>query len=227
MAFSYRCGRYIIINNNINTAIFLELIHPEDREEAFKRHQQELESESDYYINAYRFKTAAGDFKHFEVHGFKVWDTDRSTVKLVGNLIDVDDKFRLTQMQDKYRYHLKTLLDNTFVRSILLDNDWTIKGLDGKTVRLFSEKLGYNPIRKKSNFKDMLSDHDRLKFNIIERVINKGEEYRKEIHLELFEKDRTHYDGLFKPILDYSNQIDGYVFYLFDLSDQIRSSNEN
>jgi hypothetical protein len=88
------------------------------------------------------------------------------------------------------------------------------------TADLFTKRLGFNPVLKKSNFKDILSSHDRLKFNIIERVLDKGQEYRNKVHLDIFEEDRTYYDALFKPILDYSNEIDGYVFYFFDLTDE-------
>ncbi len=205
---------------------FLEFIHPEDREEAYKQHEREIATENVYYVNAYRFKSPMGDYKHFEVHGFKVFDAKENPVKLVGNLIDVEDKYRLTQMQDKHRYHIKTLLDNTFVRSIMLDKNWTVIGLDGLTADLFSQRLGYNPILKKVNFKEILSGHDRLKFSIIEGVLVKGKEYRKEVFLDLFEQERTYYDGLFRPILDYSNQIDGYVFYFFDLTDQVKIQEE-
>jgi signal transduction histidine kinase/PAS domain-containing protein len=201
---------------------FRDFIHPEDRDEASKQHDREIATENVYYVNAYRMKSFTGEYKHFEVHGFKVFDSANKPVKLVGNLIDVEDKYRLNHMEDKHRYHMKTLLDNTFVRSIMLDKDWTIIGLDGVTTQLFAKRLGYNPILKKANFKDTLTSHDRLKFNIIERVMDKGKVYRNKVYLDLFESDRTYYDGLFKPILDYSNKIDGYVFYFFDLTDEVK-----
>jgi PAS domain-containing protein/signal transduction histidine kinase len=204
---------------------FRKLIYHEDRAAAYARHMQELSTESLYYVNAYRINISRGAPKHFEVHGFKVFEDGRP-IKLVGNLIDVEDKYRLNQLQDKHRYHLKTLLDNTFVRSILLDSDWKIIGLDGLTKELFSDRLGYNPILKKVNFKDILSPHDRLKFNIIERALDKKEEYRNQIYLDLFKSARTYYDALFRPVLDYSKKVDGYVFYFFDLTHQVRAQEE-
>jgi|GEM_PF-6960599 len=214
------------IPDSLTEQEFRQFIHPEDRDEAFRQHQRELEKEGAYYINAYRMKSFNGKYKHFEVHGFKVFNTQNVPIKLVGNLIDVDDKYRLNQMQDKHRYYMKTLLDNTFVRSIMLDKDWTIIGLDRVTADLFTKRLGYHPVLKKSNFKEILSSHDRLKFNIIKRVLDEGKEYRREVHLELFESDRTFYDALFKPILDYSNEVDGYVFYFFDLTDRLKIQDE-
>jgi PAS domain-containing protein len=208
------------IPDDLTQEQFFQHVHPEDREEAFKQHQRELDTQDVYYINAYRMKSLNGKYKHFEVHGFKVFNSQNKPVKLVGNLIDVDDKYRLNQLQDKHKYYMKTLLDNTFVRSIMLDKELTMIGLDGMTADLFTKRLGFNPVLKKSNFKDILSSHDRLKFNIIERVLDKGQEYRNKVHLDIFEEDRTYYDALFKPILDYSNEIDGYVFYFFDLTDE-------
>lgn len=205
---------------------FRNFIHPEDRDEAYLQHERELRSESAYYINAYRLMSQNGNFKHFEVYGFKTFDADGKPVKLVGNLIDVEDKYRLTHMQDRHRYHLKTLLDNAFVRSIMIDSSWNLIGMDAKTLKLFKNKLGHNPVSRKDSFKDLLSSHDLLKFQIIDRVISTGREYRKEIFLEMFEDDRTYYDALFKPILNYSNQVDGYVFYFFDLTDQAKTQQE-
>ncbi len=205
----------------ITNAEFLKYIHPEDRDEAMLQHERELKTESAYYLNAYRFKASRMDsFKHFEVYGFKVFNSKGQPIKLVGNLIDVEDKYRLNRLTDKHRYHVKTLLDNAFVRSIMLDKDWNLVGMDADTLSLFKERLGYNPVHKNENFKDLLSSHDLLKFQIIERVMNDGRQYRNEVFLELFENNRTYYDALFKPILDYSNEIDGYVFYFFDLTDQ-------
>ncbi len=200
---------------------FLDYIHPEDRDEAVVQHYRELDTDSAYYINAYRFKSyETNEYKHFEVYGFKVFDNKGTPKKLVGNLIDVEDKYRLNQMTDKHRYYIKTLLDNAFVRSIMLDKNWNLLGMDASTTSIFLDRLGYNPVLKGDNFKQLLSPHDKLKFQIIERVMNEGREYRNEVYLEIFENNRVFYDALFKPILNYSNQVDGYVFYFFDLTDQ-------
>ncbi|WP_194850562.1 PAS domain-containing sensor histidine kinase [Nonlabens antarcticus] len=208
--------------NKLSQEEFINHLHPEDRKESQLQHNREIATSDVFYINAFRVQSQNDTFRHFEVHGFKVFDSNGDPIKLVANLIDVEDKYRLTKMQDKHRYHMKTLLENTFVRSILLDKEGVITGLDGNTRSLLQEKLGYNPILKKVLFKEILSDHDLLKFNIIERVLNQGQEYRKEVYLDLFDENRNCYEGLFKPILDYSNRIDGFVFYLFDLTDQVR-----
>ncbi|BAO56682.1 PAS domain-containing sensor histidine kinase [Nonlabens marinus] len=211
---------------DLNNEQFLNSIHPEDRDEAYQQHIREINTGDVYYVNAYRMKAFNQPYKHYEVHGFKVFNSQNKPIKLVGNFIDVDDKYRLNKLQDKHRYHIKTLLDNTFVRSIMLDKDWNIIGLDGMTAKLFKERLGVPPVFKKINFRDILSSHDQLKFNIIERVLDKGLEFRKEMHLELFEEGRTYYDALFKPILDYSRDIDGYVFYFFDLTEHLKVEEE-
>lgn len=200
---------------------FRDHIHPEDKDEAYLQHKREITSDSAYYVNTYRIRASNQTHKHFEVQGFKVFNAKGVPIKLVGNLIDVEDKYRLTYMQDKHRYHIKTLLDNSFIRSIMLDAHWNLLGMDGETLKLFEAKLDRNPVIRKENFKKLLSGHDTLKFQIIERVLNDGREYRNQVLLDLFEDNKTYYDALFKPILNYSNEIDGYVFYFFDLTDQL------
>jgi len=143
---------------------FLAYIHPEDKEEAFLQHKREIETDSVYYVNAYRFKSHESNaYKHFEVHGFKVFDSKGVPVKLVGNLIEVEDKYRLTHMQDKHRYYIKTLLDNAFVRSIMLDKHWNILGMDADTLRIFKDRLDYNPV-----IKNRITLYDRWACKIIE-----------------------------------------------------------
>jgi len=121
---------------------------------------------------------------------------------------------------------MKTLMDNTFVRSIMLDADWNVLGMDAATSAIFQEKFNFDPVLRRKNFKSLLSQHDELKFQIIERVISAGREYRNEVFLEMFEEDQTYYDALFKPILNYSKEVDGYVFYFFDLTGQITAKQQ-
>ncbi|SCX95729.1 Signal transduction histidine kinase [Nonlabens sp. Hel1_33_55] len=204
----------------------MEHLHPDDREAAQHQHDREINDDGEFYFNAFRMRNTLDAYRHYEIHGFKVFNNHDEPVKLVGNLIDVEDKYRLSEMEDKHRYHLNTMLDNAFVRTILLDKDSRIIGLDGKTKKILIEHLGYNPISKKSFFTDIISDYDLLKFSIIDRVLKKGQEYRNELYLDLFENSSTCYDTLCKPILDYSKEIDGYVFYFFDLSGKIRLQQE-
>ncbi|PRP66876.1 PAS domain-containing protein [Nonlabens agnitus] len=205
---------------------FFKLVHPEDRDAALAQHKREIKEEGEFYFNAFRVGNEQGIYRHYEIHGFKVFNSDGEPIKLVANLIDVEDKYKLSEMEDKHRYHLRTMLDNTFVRSILLDKDSRIIGLDAKTKKILMDRLGYNPILKKSLFSEILSSFDLLKFNIIDRVLKKGQEYRNELYIDLFENSSTCYDALCKPILNYSQKVDGYVFYFFDLTNRVRLQEE-
>ncbi|AZQ44645.1 PAS domain-containing sensor histidine kinase [Nonlabens ponticola] len=211
---------HMLLPDDLPEEVFRQFIHPEDRVEAVAQHLKELNNDSQYYVNAYRLRNGAGQYKHFEVHGFKVLDNDCNPIKLVGNLIDVEDKYRITQLQDKHNYYMRTLLDNTFVRSFMLDKDWRVMGMDARSLEHFMEKLGYNPILKKTSFTELLSDHDGLKVNIIKRTLDSGNDYRKEIKLDSFTSQETSYDAMCKPVLNYERLVDGYVFYLFDLTEQ-------
>lgn len=211
---------------NLNDEQLKKYVHPEDLEEAIMQFKREMATDSPNYINAFRLRTPKGTYRHYEIYGLKVFNSLGVPVKLVGNFIDVEDKYRLMEMEDKHRYYMKTLLDNAFVRSIMLDKDWNLLGMDAETLSIFKKRLDRNPVLRKENFKELLSVHDQLKFQIVERVINDGREYRNEVFLDLFEDDRTYYDALFKPILDYSNRVDGYVFYFFDLTERMNIKEE-
>ncbi len=92
------------LNNNLDT--WLNLIHPDDKDEALKSLKEHLESKSEKYFNEHRLKTKAGNWKWIRVIG-KVTEKNSSEnpVRMVGVHIDIDKEKRLTNEKEYLSNH--------------------------------------------------------------------------------------------------------------------------
>jgi len=84
------------LENNLNT--WLDLIHPDDKEQVLKDVEDHLEGKTEKYFNEHRLKTKAGHWKWIRDIG-KVTERDDSgrALRIVGVHIDIDQEKRAAE----------------------------------------------------------------------------------------------------------------------------------
>jgi len=84
------------LENNFNT--WLDLVHPDDKDQALKDVEDHLKGKTEKYYNEHRLKTKSGDWKWIRDIG-KVTERDESgnAVRIVGVHIDIDQEKRAAE----------------------------------------------------------------------------------------------------------------------------------
>jgi diguanylate cyclase (GGDEF)-like protein/PAS domain S-box-containing protein len=84
------------LDNNLNT--WLDLVHPDDKDQALKDVKDHLEGKTDKYHNEHRVKTKSGDWKWIRDIG-KVTERDENgnAIRIVGVHIDIDQEKRAAE----------------------------------------------------------------------------------------------------------------------------------
>lgn len=85
-------------NNEIPSGLksFGELLHPDDNEALFERINTHLSGSGDYYFE-YRLKTKSGKYKWFLGTGQAEFDENGEPVRMVGSILDIDEKKNFEQ----------------------------------------------------------------------------------------------------------------------------------
>ncbi|RCW50733.1 MULTISPECIES: diguanylate cyclase domain-containing protein [unclassified Halanaerobium] len=84
------------LENNLNT--WLNLVHPDDKEQALKDLENHLEGKTEKYYNEHRLKTKSGSWKWIRDIG-KVTERDEAgnAIRIVGVHIDIDQEKRAAE----------------------------------------------------------------------------------------------------------------------------------
>lgn len=167
---------------------FRKMIHPEDEEIAYKRHLDNLNKEGEYYFNYCRLKHIDGIYRHYEIHGYRKKDEHGKTIRMIGNLIDVNEKKLNEETILRNQSHLQAMINNGFVYTFLLDVNGYILMTDKASASVIEEDFKVNPNKTNCRFIDILplnfkhtfaySFNEALKGNTTsketERITNKG-----------------------------------------------------
>lgn len=77
-----------------------KLVHPEDRDRVKKAVTDHLQHHVPYKLNI-RMQTKSGEYRWFESVGQARWDEKGNPLRMVGSIIDIDERIRLTETTQK------------------------------------------------------------------------------------------------------------------------------
>ncbi|TYP69963.1 PAS domain-containing sensor histidine kinase [Aquimarina intermedia] len=143
---------------------FLERIHPDDLEEAIVRHHQNLQKDDKHYYNYYRIKHHNGEYRHYDVYGYKKLDASNNVTRIVGNLIDVQDKKEREQLITEQSGWLRAMINHGFDYAILLDTKGKILMADKNTVEIIKKDFNINPLVAPTLFIDVMPVNFKVPF---------------------------------------------------------------
>ncbi len=121
-------------------------IHPDDLAPGLERHIQGLKQQGSHYFNFYRIKNKLGDYRHYEIHGYRKKDANGRTTRMIGNLIDVHQRKINEQIIEEDKGRLAAMVNNSFAYTILLDRKGMILMADDATLDIIKKDYHVDPI---------------------------------------------------------------------------------
>lgn len=198
----------------VSESVFEELIHPEDRKKAIHTKSEELENAGDHYFNKYRVRHKNGQYRHYEVYGWKKKDAKGTAIRMVGNLIDVHERVLVQQERARIMNSLEAMLDNGFIYSMLLDAKGKILLADQRTLEIITHEYGVDPRERDVKYVDVMPDVFKKTFMREFSQALKGNTIRKEVERPLLDGSMQWLDVMYRPI---RNDQDEIVFVLTNL----------
>lgn len=76
----------------VNHLTWKDLLHPEDKERAFKAQRDHLDGKTPFYTSEYRLKTKSGKYKWISVRGKALRDKDGKPIRIAGSQTDISER---------------------------------------------------------------------------------------------------------------------------------------
>jgi PAS domain S-box-containing protein len=119
-----------------------DLLHPDDKEKAFKTVNDYLENQNDYYESTFRMRTKDGDYKWITGRGKALFDEQGKPIRFVGFNTDITDRLKyLEQIHEKEELY-RTVVENTGTAIIIIEEDTTIRYVNEEFTRLYGASRG-------------------------------------------------------------------------------------
>ncbi|GEM_PF-1778189 len=199
---------------------FRALIPEEDREAAFQRHLAELKSESPYYFNFYRLMHADGSVQHYEVYAWKEFDDSGAATRMVGNLINVNERVEAQKQLKKYLHQLEAIVNNGFTYTFLLDPEGSILIADEGSIEFIINEFSLHPLSRKTHFTEVIPKSFEASFlKEFERALN-GFTIRKELERVLESGVSRWLDIMYSPIKDDNGEPTTVLLMFSDITDR-------
>jgi PAS domain S-box-containing protein len=197
---------------------FRKHIHPDDRTEAYTRHLEALKQPGNYYFNHYRLKCKTGDYRHYEVHAWRMKDASGIPIRMVGNLIDVEDKHAYQEQLQRTNAQLQAVVNNGFVSMVLLDAEGRILLLDEASDQGILREMGVSSKETAVYFKDMLPPFEQGVFLEEFKKALAGRSIRKEVSHTLNDGKEQWYDFMYTPLPNEEGQITSVLLKYLDIT---------
>ena len=199
---------------------FRKLIHPKDVDKALKRHQDSLNDRNPYYFNFYRLHHRKDEeYRHYEVYGFKTFDDEGKAFRLIGNLIDVDEKTKNEKLIKESQKRLQAMINNGFAYILLLDTQGRILMADDLSIRIIKKNYGVNPIDTKSLFIDVMPLNFKNTFAHEFNEALKGKHVKKEIERVTNEGYTQWLEAKYTPVYNEEDSIISVLVSFHDITE--------
>lgn len=202
---------------------FAEMIHPEDREQATGRFLEGLEKEGNHFFNRFRIRHKSGKYKYYEIFGWRKKNAEGIPSRMVGNLINVDEKIKAKQERKRILNSLEAMVDNGFIYSILLDVDGNIILADKRSLIVFMQEYDVDPTGKNVKYIDLMPEIFKKTFTIEFNKALSGQTVRKEIERPLLEGAMQWLDVMYRPIKNEHDEIAYVLTNLMDITERKRA----
>lgn len=197
---------------------FRKLIHPDDLDKATKRYIKQLKKSVDHYFNHYRVKHVNEGYQYYEVYAWCKKDTNGKVVRMVGNLINVNDREMIAQEKERIKKCLEVMVDNGFIYSMLLDADGYILMADQQTIDIILHDYEVNPKQERVKYVDVMPDIFKKTFSAEFEKALAGEIVRKEVERPLLEGSMQYLDIMYHPIKDLDGNVVQVLTNLMDIT---------
>jgi two-component system cell cycle sensor histidine kinase PleC len=202
---------------------FREMIVEEDRAAAFQRHQNELKKKSPYYRNDYRLKHGSGEEVHYEVYAWKQFDENQEPIRMVGNLINVEEEVKAKKERQKMLRSLKAVVNNGFTFTYLIDHDGYILYCDQRSAELIEHEFGVNPFRSQIKFESVTPKNLQRGFNSSFPKALNGQTISKVVPRYLIDGSTAWMSVRYAPVPRNGDDEPRVLLTILDITEQKRS----
>ncbi|MDY8138328.1 PAS domain-containing sensor histidine kinase [Aquimarina sp. 2201CG5-10] len=199
---------------------FRKMIHPDDAEDALQRHLDNLKQEGPHYYNHYRLKLINGEYRHYEVYGFKRKNKKGKTIRMIGNLIDVHQRKLNEKAIANSRNRLQAMVNNGFAYTVLLDTNGKILMTDEASLKIIKQDFNVNPYETPCQFIDVTPLNFKNTFAHEFNEALKGNIVRKEIERTTNKGNIMWLESKYTPIFDNENIINSVLISFHDITEQ-------
>jgi two-component system cell cycle sensor histidine kinase PleC len=202
---------------------FRKLIHPDDAEGAYQRHKEGIQASGNNYFNHYRLKNKQNIYRHFEVYGWRQKDAKGNPLRMVGNLIDADDKVKSRQKLLELNRQLAAMVNNGIVSMILLDMEGHAIMLDEPSRKEMHEEFGTDPLEEGALFIDLIPTSEHEQFSQEYEKAKNGMQSRREL-LHIYEDgSEKWFDFYVSPVFDDHDEVQNVLLKYIDITDLKRN----
>ncbi|MBC8757221.1 PAS domain S-box protein [Kordia sp. YSTF-M3] len=199
---------------------FRKMIHPEDVEAALTRHLENLEKEDAYYFNYYRLRHLDGEYLHYEVYGYCKKDANGHTTRMIGNLINVNERKKSEQTVLRNQRHLQAIINNGFVYTFLLDANGNILMTDEASAKIIVKDFNINPNKVSVRFMDILPLNFKNTYADSFNEALKGHISRKEVERVTSQGHSQWLEVKYTPITDDTGSVTAVLISSLDITEQ-------
>ncbi|RKN00535.1 PAS domain S-box protein [Aquimarina sp. BL5] len=204
----------------ISPDLLQELIHPDDLQDSIKRHIKGLKKEGNSYLNHYRIKDKDGEYKYYEVHGYRKKDKNNRTTRMIGNLIDIHQKKINERTIAENQSRLLAMVNNGFAYTVLLNTVGEILMADENSINIIKRDFNVDPTLTVSRFIDVMPLNFKNTFAHEFNEALKGETVKKEIERITHKGSIQWLESKYTPIKDLENNINSILVSFHDITEQ-------
>lgn len=199
---------------------FRKMIHPDDVDQAYIRHEENLKKEDSHYFNQYRLRHLDGEYRHYEVYGYFKKDADGNVSRMIGNLIDVNNRKINEQLILKNQRRLQAMVNSGFLYTILLNREGEILLTDGASAAIIEKDFNINPNKITCRFMDVLPLNFKHTFADSFNEALKGNMTRKELERITNEGNSQWLEVQYTPIFDQQKNVTTVLFSSLDVTER-------
>lgn len=202
----------------IPEAEFRKMIHPEDVDKAYQRHLDNIDKEGFMYFNNYRLRDIDGNYNHYEVHAYRKKDANGKAIRMIGNLINIEDRVLKNQDIERYQRRLKAVINNGYLDTVLVDPEGYILFVDDHTHQIIKQEFGVNIEKERTPFIEVIPNNlDERFLESFERAC-KGEKLIREASRLDTTGRLLWYEVTYTPIRNTKNDITSILINFVDIT---------
>lgn len=197
---------------------YRNFILEEDRVEAYERHLEQVNSDNEYYFNHYRLRHLDQTVQHYEVHAWKEFDEHRKPIKMIGNLINVEERKLAQKALDEKLQQLEAVINNGFAYMLLLDTEGYILQLDKQALSLIRNEFNLDPTKERVLFENVLPKNLFKSFHHNFKKALQGEVVKGEFERAMSSGQTRFVHRVYKPIVNSSGHVESVLVILIDIT---------
>lgn len=199
---------------------FRKMIHPDDADQALERHLSNLKMRGHHYLNSYRLKHLDGNYRHYEIYGYRKKNKKGKTIRMIGNLIDIHQKKMNEQLIVENQSRLQVIVNNGFAYTVLLNAKGVILMADKSSIKIIKRDFNVDPRTTPSFFINVMPLNFKNTFAQEFNEALKGKTIKKEIERITHKGSIQWLESKYTPIFNSEKIVNSVLVSFHDITER-------